>query len=126
MTASSHSSTDGFTKTSSESAPLLSSGFGVHPPYVPRRSIVNEVLEKCRASALGMVNQLLTMENKAPFTLHDPYLAEQRERYLEAYRKARVPPLCEEVSDGDEEPVYKDPYDQALFYMASARAYFHG
>ena len=125
MTASSHSSTDGFTKTSSESAPLLSSGFGVHPPYVPRRSIVNEVLEKCRASALGMVNQLLTMENKAPFTLHDPYLAEQRERYLKAYREARVPPpRLSRV--GAEVPIYKDPYDQTLFYMASARAYFHG
>ena len=110
---------------SSESVSLLLSGFGVHPPYVPRRSIVNEVLEKCQASALGMVNQLLTMENKAPFTLHDPYLAEQRERYLEAYREARAPPP-RPSRVGAEAPVYKDPYDQALFYMASARAYFHG
>ena len=125
MTASSPSSTGGFTKTSSGSVSLLSSDFGVHPPYFPQRSIVNEVLEKCRTSALGMVNQLLTMENKAPFTLHDPYLAGQRERYLKAYREARVPPPCD-FSDGDEEPVYKDPHDQALFYMASARAYFHG
>jgi hypothetical protein len=71
-----------------------------------------------------MVNQLLTIENKAPFTLHDPYLAEQRERYLEAYLEARVQPSCD--VDGDESSVCEDPYEQALFYMASARGYFHG
>ena len=91
------------------------------------RTLVNEALEKRQASALEMIRLLLNMENKAPSTVHDPYLADCREKLLNAYRKARKPPVLESIDDStDTDNDEADPYDQTLFYMANARAYFQG
>lgn len=65
------------------------------------------------------------MEKKAPFTLHEPYLMDYREKILGSYRNARAPLL----RGGNhhfkpEELIARDSYDQALRYMAIARAYF--
>ncbi|KAF9648403.1 hypothetical protein BDM02DRAFT_3187163 [Thelephora ganbajun] len=95
------------------------------------KSIVNEVLAKCQASASERINQLLIMENKAPSTLHEPYLMDCREEYLESYRNPYSgldyaddsPCLVAEFSLSVNSP-RKDPHDQAFLYMASARAYF--
>jgi len=89
------------------------------------RSIVNEVLADCQASALQKIDKLLDMEKKAPFTLHEPYLADYRGKYLMSYREARAPML----RGGNhhlklEELIARDSSDPALRYMASARAYF--
>jgi len=84
------------------------------------KSIVNEVLEKCRASAFGMIKLLLIMEGKAPSTLHEPYLTECREKVLRKYSEARV----RLTSNRPEELVALDESSQALGYMANARAYF--
>ena len=74
---------------------------------------MNEVLVECQASALQKINWLLKMENKAPFTSNEPHFSDYREKFLESYRQARL-------------YIHKstDPYDQALRYMASARAFF--
>ena len=67
------------------------------------------------------------MENKAPFTLNEHYLADYRGKYLQPYRVARHPILRGvNVHWGFEELVARDTYDQALQYMASARGYFQG
>lgn len=70
-----------------------------------------------------MIKQLLTMEGKAPFTLHDPYLADYSKKFLNVYRRARHPPP---QYSHDDELVARDAYDQALIYMAIARGYFLG
>ena len=99
-------------------------------PPVSYRSIVNQVLEKCRASTSEMIKQLLIMEGKAPFTLHEPLLVEWKDKFLREYREARVPllrgrdPLYRNLQA--EELIVRDTRDQALFYMATARAYFLG
>ena len=62
-----------------------------------------------------MINQLLTMETKAPFTAHDPYLIECREKLLTGYREARA-----DLYPGP------DSFELGLLYMATARAYFQG
>jgi len=89
------------------------------------KSVVNEVLEKCQASALEMIKQLLIMEGKTPSTLHEPYLVECREKFLKGYREARGR-FIRRGNRGlkPEELIALDAYDQALPYMANARAYF--
>jgi hypothetical protein len=88
---------------------------------------VNRVLEEREASASGMIKQLLVMEGKAPFTLHEPRLAECRQRFLNAYRSARAPLLRRgDLRLKAEELIVRDTFDHALFYMATARAYFLG
>lgn len=84
--------------------------------------IVNEVLVKCHGSALKMISQLLTMESKAPFTAHDPYLAECKEKLLKEYRNARanLPPM----NSSAPAPLVPDSCELGLLYMATARAYF--
>lgn len=94
-------------------------------PHVRRRSIVNQVLETCQASALRMIKQLLTMEGKAPFTLHEPNLVTSREQLLKGYREQRWNLLHNGINRlKPEELIARDEYDQALMYMANARAYF--
>lgn len=78
------------------------------------RAIVNDELEKFQDTTLGMIDKLLTMENKAPSTVHDPRLMYYREEFLKAYRET-----C-----GPSRSVGFDSYDAALVYMANARAYF--
>jgi hypothetical protein len=74
-----------------------------------------------------MIDQLLTIEKKAPFTQHDPHFTDYRVQLLEKYRQARHPLLRglgnfrRLIPEG-----LIDQDDQALFYMASARAYFQG
>jgi hypothetical protein len=96
----------------------------------PHRAIVGKVLEKSQASALEMIDLLLTMENKGPSTVHDPQLASYREGYLQGYRQARIPEVYiahpPHPPLKPEEVAARDPYDQTLFYMANARAYFLG
>ena len=62
-----------------------------------------------------MIKQLLTMEGKAPFTMHEPRLAEYRQECLDGYQAARVPLRHQ-----------GDAFAHALFYMATARGYFLG
>jgi len=89
------------------------------------KSIVNRVLETCQASALRMIKQLLTMEGKAPFTLHEPNLVTSREQLLKGYREERWPQLRKGITHSrPEDLIARDEYDQALMYMANARAYF--
>jgi len=98
-----------------------------HQPCVFHRSIVDEVLVKCQASALQKIDLLFVMENKAPFTLHEPDLTEYRERFLKAYREARFPVLRMRIGNNHSKPeelAALDSHDPALHYMASARAYF--
>ena len=76
-----------------------------------------------------MINQLLTMENKAPFTAHNPHLMECKEKLLKEYRSARA--CMEMMSDSgsveeSEEPIAEDLYEVGFLYMATARAYFQG
>ena len=67
------------------------------------------------------------MEKKAPFTVHESYFSECRAKYLKSYRDARAPILRGgNLHLTSEELIFRDPYDQALRYMASARAYFRG
>ena len=80
-----------------------------------------------------MIKLLLTMENKGPSTVYDPYLVNCRDKLFQAYHEARrslVPDYStepkEESYDATPNPYEADPYDQTLFYMANARAYFHG
>ena len=88
---------------------------------------MSEVLAKCQTAASEMIKQLLTMEGKAPFTLHEPHLIASRERYLSGYRLAREPLLRRwNPRSTAEQLVLQDIYDQALVYMAIARAYFLG
>ena len=88
---------------------------------------MNEVLVECQNSALQKVDWLLTMENKAPFTLTERYLVDYREKYLQSYRDARAPQLRGGNNNlRPEELVARDTFDQALQYMASARGYFQG
>ena len=118
------SDTDASTMTSCKFIPFVCRwGPG---PFILRlaRKIVNEVLARCHASALKMINQLLTMENKAPFTAHDPYLAECTEKLLKEYRSARASVWMQELIEGIEPA--PDPYEPGLLYMATARAYFQG
>ena len=88
---------------------------------------MNEVLIECRTSALQRIDWLLTMENKAPFTLNEQHFKNHKNTFLKSYRQARAPQLR---GGNDylkpEELIARDPYDQALHYMASARAYFQG
>ena len=60
-----------------------------------------------------MIDKLLTMENKGPSTVHDPRLVFHREELLRSYRGAGG------VRSGG-----LDSSEAAVFYMASARAYF--
>ena len=102
---------------------------GPHQPHVFHRAIVNEVLAECQTSALQKIDRLIVMENKAPFTLHEPDLAEYRDRFLKSYREARVPQLrmrAGNVHLKPDELAALDSHDPALRYMASARAYFRG
>ena len=117
MTTSSVFDTDAFIKMSSELGSIILCC--IYEPYVCHRSIVNEVLVECQASALQKIDQLLVMENKAPSTLHEAEFTEYSERFLTSYRKARGP-QPRRVDD----LVAVDLYDQALAHMASARAYF--
>ena len=89
---------------------------------------MGEVLAKCQIAASEMIKQLLTMEGKAPFTLHEPHLIASRERYLSGYRQARELVLRGESSLflPSERLILQDTYYQALVYMAIARAYFLG
>lgn len=96
--------------------------FGVQP-FTRHRSIVNDVLSECQASALQKIKWLLEMEKTAPFTLNEHYYKDYRETFLNSYRNAQGPYECE---PGYEGPVISEPYNQALHYMASARAYFQG
>ena len=70
-----------------------------------------------------MINQLLTMENKAPFTAHNPHLMECKKKILNEYRSTR---LCVEAIELDEPGPAEDPYEVGFLYMATARAYFQG
>jgi hypothetical protein len=88
---------------------------------------VNRVLEECQASASRMIKQLLIMEGKAPFTLHEPRLVECRQSFLNAYRSARDPLLRRgDTGLKPEELIVRDTFDHALLYMATTRAYFLG
>ena len=90
-----------------------------------RRAIVDDVLEKCQASALEMIDKLLTMENKAPSTVHYPRLAFYKDGFLNAYRDARVAMFRRAGSRlSREELIARDVFDPTLVYMANARAYF--
>ena len=80
---------------------------------------MNNVLVKRQAAALEKIKWLLNVENKAPSTTNELYLADYREKFLNSYRQARLP--MESIG-----PIARDPYDQALCYMASTRAYFQG
>jgi len=100
---------------------------GTHQQYICHRTVVNEVLVKCQASASEKIKWLLETENKAPFTANEDYLSDYRNKFLKSYREARAPQL----RGGNnylkaEELIARDPHDQALRYMASARAYFQG
>jgi len=125
MNASTLFSTGVFINASSEFSSLVTCG--VHQQHICHRSIVNDVLAECQASALQKIDGLLVMENKAPFTLHEPYLMDCREKFLKSYRDARAPILRGgNYQLKPEELIARDPLDQALRYMAIARAYFHG
>ena len=84
---------------------------------------MNEVLIECRDSASQKIDWLLVMENKAPFTLNEQYFTACKEKFLKSYRKARDS-QPREICVANHNP--QDPYDPALHYMASARAYFQG
>lgn len=88
---------------------------------------MNKLLEKNQVSALQMIKQLLVMEGKAPFTLHEPALATYKETILATYKNAwwKLFPV-EESPQEVEQSVSPDLYDQALIYMAIARGYFLG
>jgi hypothetical protein len=67
------------------------------------------------------------MENKAPFTANEDYLADYREKFLKSYRQARAPGLRgRNLRLTPEELIYRDPYEPALHHMASARGYVQG
>ena len=68
------------------------------------------------------------MENKAPFTSNEDYLREHRENFLRSYRLDRANPILRSRDNRLtlEEIVARDPFDEALRYMASARGYFQG
>ena len=108
---------------------------GTHQLRALHRSIVNEVLVVCQATALRKVDWLLDMENKAPFTANEHYLGDYREKFLDSYREAErndyllgSPCEMEEVAYETNEVLCtpRDPYEPALHHMASARAYFQG
>ena len=77
MTTSSVFDMDAFIKMSNELGSIILCC--IYEPYVCHRSIVNEVLVECQASALQKIGQLLVMENKAPSTLHEPEFTEYSE-----------------------------------------------
>ena len=74
------------------------------------------------------IEWLLIMENKAPFTSNEDYLKEYRDKFLRSYRLARAAPILRRKDNHLvlEQIVARDPYDEALPYMASAQGYFQG
>lgn len=109
------------------SALFVPRGSGNQQLCVYHRTIVNDVLAKCQTSASEKIKWLLEMENKAPFTANEDYLSDYRDKFLKSYREARAPHL--RMGNNHlraEELIARDPYDQTLLYMASARAYFQG
>ena len=65
------------------------------------------------------------MENAAFSTLNDHYYKDYREKFLNSYRNARFSPTTR-CNRSREELIAQDPHSQALYHMASARAYFQG
>ena len=128
MITSAISGTDVFTSTSSEFGSLLFVASRSSLTRVCYRSIVNGVLVECRVSALRKIDHLLVIENKVPYTIHEPEYVEYGERYMESYLNARAPPaICEaNYLPRHGEPAAVNPYSQALRYMANSRAYFRG
>ena len=85
------------------------------------------MLAECQALALQKIDWLLAMENEAPFTANEPYLADYRKKFLRSYREARPEYryVFEEIRE--EMPTLQEhKYEPALNHMASARAYFRG
>ena len=81
----------------------------------PPRTLVNEVLEERQASASEMIRLLLTMENKAPSTVYDPYLVDCRNKLLQAYREARRTPKEEPFYDATPDTNETGQDSQTLF-----------
>jgi len=91
------------------------------------RSIVNEVLAKCYATALKEIDWLLEMEAAATFTLNEHYFSDYRQRFLDSYRKARADENRRGEEDlRPEELIARDRFKPALQIMASVRGYFQG
>ncbi|KAF9783799.1 P-loop containing nucleoside triphosphate hydrolase protein [Thelephora terrestris] len=96
------------------------------------KTIVNDVLDKCQASALEIISELLAMENKGPSTVHEPRLAFFKDGYLKAYCEARAArirrlnPHLKKREDLIQALIAKDLAEHVptLIYMANARAYF--
>lgn len=109
------------------SVPFVASRhYRTHQPHIYHRTIVNDVLAKCQTSASERIEWLLEMENKSPFASNEDYLLDYRDKYLKSYREARAHQLRAGNYSRTESLVARDSYDQALLYMASARAYFQG
>lgn len=95
--------------------------------YHDVKNVVHGVLQKCLESAKGMIDLLLTMEDKAPFTSHEPQLTAEAEAYYNKYRSWRLaqlnfPPRYGDLSDS--ELLAQDRLAPAILYMADTHAYF--